>query len=156
MSTIIDANIIKKSNFAAVVRRKTANGLTDTYLIAVTEGSGDNIDADDIADGIVDYMNDTLYAIEDGISINETDGGMVLFREAYCDKNAEELIMTAVTDLLGNTKSNEDYIITCLPATIDADFVEDAMYMKDDYIHGIDPNNDYRVLLDAINNATTH
>ena len=58
--------------------------LSKRQIVKIAEGSGDNLDNGDYANGYVDYIYYEQYAIEDGFP--DVDGGMVLLTEPFRDK----------------------------------------------------------------------
>ena len=71
------------------------------YLIRAAEGTGDNLDEDDIAEGYVDYIYyDEFASIEDAYQQNTYDGGMILLNKYYKDMTTQE-IKDAVEDFVG-------------------------------------------------------
>ncbi len=60
-------------------------------LIATQEGSGDNLDAQDIAEGYVDYWLSSVYE-QDGEEINLVDSGQILTSTEIKDMDRGEKI----------------------------------------------------------------
>ena len=54
-----------------------------TYIL-VTEGTGDNLLREDIADGYVDYVNYDIGCFEEDSFVSD-DGGMVLSKKMICE-----------------------------------------------------------------------
>lgn len=71
---------------------KKPDGFNDLFVFApekkqiihISEGSGDNLLAEDIEDGYVDYVYYEQYDLDDGIS--EADGGEMMTKELVKDK----------------------------------------------------------------------
>lgn len=65
-------------------------------LITVQEGSGDNLDAQDIADGYVDYWMSSIYETraftEDGERVEPIDSGQILTSKLIADMEEEEVL----------------------------------------------------------------
>ena len=53
-------------------------------IIRIAEGTGDNLDDDDLDAGYVDYIYYDTYEMEGGI--RELDGGMVMLKEPFQEK----------------------------------------------------------------------
>lgn len=53
-------------------------------IVHVSEGTGDNLLKEDADEGYVDYLNYTCYELDGGVE--ESEGGMVLFRSLIHDK----------------------------------------------------------------------
>lgn len=53
-------------------------------IIRITEGSGDNLTDDDIANGYVDYIYYKTHSLEQGFP--EVDGGMIMLTELFQEK----------------------------------------------------------------------
>lgn len=53
-------------------------------IIYISEGTGDNLLREDIAEGYVDYINYTIYDLDNGIE--ESDGGMIMLKELFQKK----------------------------------------------------------------------
>lgn len=60
-------------------------------LITIVEGTGDNLLAEDIADGFVDYVMTSIYEV-DGEDINLIDSGQMLSRVLIKDLEEDELV----------------------------------------------------------------
>lgn len=76
-------------------------------LITVQEGSGDNLDAQDIKDGYVDYWLSSVYE-QDGEDINLLDSGQILTSKLIADMEEGEVIKR-VLDYW--EASNENYVV---------------------------------------------
>lgn len=81
----INQEINDKSDF--IIQSK------DGRIFKISEGTGDNLLDEDVANGYVDYINydyyDTLNDLADG---NSHDGGMVLLKKNYADMTLEEIL----------------------------------------------------------------
>lgn len=75
-------------------------------LITIVEGTGDNLTAEDIKDGFVDYVMTSIYRV-DGEDIVLEDGGQMLSKTPIKDLEEEELVRR-VLDYWG--LGDEDYI----------------------------------------------
>lgn len=53
-------------------------------IIYISEGTGDNLLPEDIAEGYVDYINYTIYDLDNGIE--ESDSGMIMLKELFQGK----------------------------------------------------------------------
>lgn len=60
-------------------------------LITIVEGTGDNLLAEDIADGFVDYVMTSIYEV-DGEDINLIDSGQMLSMTPIADLEEDELV----------------------------------------------------------------
>ena len=60
-------------------------------LITIVEGTGDNLLAEDEADGFVDYVMTSIYEV-DGEDINLIDSGQMLSRTLIADLEEDELV----------------------------------------------------------------
>ena len=60
-------------------------------LITIVEGTGDNLLAEDEADGFVDYVLTSIYEV-DGEDINLIDSGQMLSRTLISDLEEDELV----------------------------------------------------------------
>ena len=81
-------------------------------LVATQEGTGDNLDKQDIEDGYVDYWMSSIYE-QDGEEINLVDSGQILTSKLIADMEEEE-ILERVFDYweLGDPKDREtNYVI---------------------------------------------
>ena len=81
-------------------------------LVATQEGTGDNLDKQDIEDGYVDYWMSSIYE-QDGEEINLVDSGQILTSKLIADMGEEE-ILGRVFDYweLGDPEDREtDYVI---------------------------------------------
>ena len=76
-------------------------------LITVQEGSGDNLDAQDIKDGYVYYWLSSVYE-QDGEDINLLDSGQILTSKLVADMEEDEVIKR-VLDYW--EASNENYVV---------------------------------------------
>ena len=54
-------------------------------IMVMQEGTGDNLEPEDIEDGYVDYINLTMYVYDGACEIEELDGGMRLTTELVQD-----------------------------------------------------------------------
>ena len=78
-------------------------------IIMISEGSGDNLLKEDIAEGYQDYINYEIYDVEQGMP--EADGGMVMYKELVGEKF--EKLSDAIPDVLDMAYGNKNipYII---------------------------------------------
>ena len=76
-------------------------------LITVVEGTGDNLDAQDIKDGYVDYWLSSVYE-QDGEELNLLDSGQILTSKPIADMEEGEAI-NRVLDYW--EASNENYVV---------------------------------------------
>lgn len=60
-------------------------------LITIVEGTGDNLLAEDEADGFVDYVMTSVYRVE-GEDIVLEDGGQMLSQTSIADLEEDELV----------------------------------------------------------------
>lgn len=60
-------------------------------LITIVEGTGDNLLAEDEADGFIDYVMTSIYEV-DGEDINLIDSGQMLSRTLISDLEEDELV----------------------------------------------------------------
>lgn len=60
-------------------------------IITSQEGSGDNLDAQDIKDGFVDYLMSSVYE-QDGEDIKLVDAGQILSGEFFKDMDSTEVL----------------------------------------------------------------
>lgn len=60
-------------------------------LITIVEGTGDNLLAEDIAEGFVDYVMTSIYEV-DGEDINLIDSGQMLSMTPIKDLEEDELV----------------------------------------------------------------
>ena len=60
-------------------------------LVAVQEGTGDNLDAQDIKDGYVDYWLSSIYE-QDGEDITLVDSGQILTSKPIAEMEDEEIL----------------------------------------------------------------
>ena len=60
-------------------------------LITIVEGAGDNLTAEDEADGFVDYVMTSIYEV-DGEDINLIDSGQMLSKTLIEDLEEDELV----------------------------------------------------------------
>ena len=60
-------------------------------LITIVEGTGDNLLAEDKADGFVDYVLTSIYEV-DGEDINLIDSGQMLSKTPIADLEDDELV----------------------------------------------------------------
>lgn len=61
------------------------------YLITIVEGTGDNLLPEDEAEGFVDYVMTSIYAV-DGEDINLKDSGQMLLKTPIEDLEEDELV----------------------------------------------------------------
>ena len=82
--------------------------LKDTErLIAVAVGTGDNLTAEDIDEGFVDYLMSTIYK-QEGDELVEEDGGQILSSKLIGDMELDEVV-DKVRDYW--EVKDEDYVI---------------------------------------------
>lgn len=60
-------------------------------LITIVEGTGDNLTAEDEAEGFVDYVMTSIYEV-DGEDINLIDSGQMLSQTPIVDLEEDELV----------------------------------------------------------------
>lgn len=60
-------------------------------VITLQEGSGDNLDKQDIKDGFVDYWLSSVYE-QDGEELNLVDSGQILSSKLIADMETDEII----------------------------------------------------------------
>lgn len=127
--------VTNKSNMLIALKHETSDGREESLLFAITEGSGDNLDREDIANGMVDYMNFSVYTFNSNSleenSLEEYDGGMIMFDEPYANKSTETLIKTAVEDFFDKLENDEEYTAVCLPDTFDAETIDEVIFDPD-------------------------
>ncbi len=60
----------------------------------IEEGTGDNLDSEDIEQGYVDYIYYSVYSSEEDYDNGkeEFDGGMVLLKQYYVDLSEDEIV----------------------------------------------------------------
>lgn len=75
-------------------------------LITIVEGTGDNLSAEDEADGFVDYVMTSMYKV-DGEDIVLEDGGQMLSKAQIKDLEEDELV-SRVLDYWG--LGGEDWV----------------------------------------------
>lgn len=80
------------------------------FLIKISEGTGDNLLREDIADGYVDYVNWDSYIVflADDPEFIEEDGGMVLSRKSVREMTIDEIIEAVKAE----TGRPDDKVIT--------------------------------------------
>lgn len=78
-------------------------------LIAVQEGTGDNLDAQDIKDGYVDYWLSSVYE-QDGEEINLLDSGQILTSKSIADMPEEEWL-DRIFDYWEIDRAEANYVI---------------------------------------------
>ena len=82
---------------------------SEQQVIRISEGTGDNLDETDMANGYVDYIYYSQYSRE--LDFPEIDGGMILLTELFQEKyNATEDAIPAVLDMAFGDASI-DYIM---------------------------------------------
>lgn len=64
-------------------------------LITATEGTGDNLLDEDIAEGYCDYIMTNIYK-QEGYELEEEDGGQLLLTTMYRDMDTEEIAKRVV------------------------------------------------------------
>ncbi len=72
-----------------IMQKENVENYADIYvyipdkkkIIYISEGTGDNLLREDIAEGYVDYINYTIYDLDNGIE--ESDGGMIMLKELF-------------------------------------------------------------------------
>lgn len=69
------------------------------HIIKIAEGTGNNLNDEDYAEGYVDYIDYTAYQMED--EFPEYDGGMIMLKEEFRIKykSTEECIPDVLEDL---------------------------------------------------------
>lgn len=78
----------------------------DGLIYAICEGTGDNLDAEDIGNGYVDYIYyDSYKTLEDLKDDEGYDGGMVLLKRPYSELTVREILLE-VSDFTGSTFDN--------------------------------------------------
>ena len=138
--TVANIKDIKNiSDFTIAVKDKSG----EIKYITVQEGSGDNLTAEDIQQGCIDYINYTEYTIDNSV-IKEHDGGMELLTEYYADMSPEDIIKT----MLYATDTPDDVTIFCLPCEADTEFFENATGLDMNDPDSTDNNDE---LLDVFN-----
>ena len=82
---------------------------SEQQLIRIAEGSGDNLDDDDIKAGYVDYIYYDQYELDS--QMDNVDGGQIMMTELFRDKykSTEECIPEVLEFAFGSAKM--DYII---------------------------------------------
>lgn len=81
-------------------------------IITAVEGTGDNLTAEDEADGFVDYLMSSVYE-QDGDELKLVDAGQILSSKLIADMEEEELLKK-IFDYweVGDPESREaDYVI---------------------------------------------
>lgn len=78
---------------------------SEQQILKISEGSGDNLTDEDMAEGLVDYIYYEQYSREFGFP--EVDGGMVMLTELFREKY----------------ESTKD----CIPAVLDMAFGDETM-----------------------------
>ena len=81
----------------------------EQQIIRISEGSGDNLSEEDVAEGYVDYIYYEQYSRE--IDFPEVDGGMIMLTELFQDKyeSTKECIPAVLDMAFGD--ENMEYII---------------------------------------------
>ena len=65
----------------------------DGRIFRIWEGTGDNLFAEDIEQGYVDYINYEIYQnIQAVYDQDYDDGGMILLKQLYADMSAADII----------------------------------------------------------------
>lgn len=81
----------------------------EQQIIRISEGSGDNLTDDDIAQGYVDYIYYESYSREPGFP--EVDGGMIMLTEPFQEKfKSTSEVIPAVLDMAFGDE-NIEYIL---------------------------------------------
>lgn len=78
-------------------------------LIVAVEGTGDNLTAEDEADGLKDYMMTTLYA-QDGDQLIEQDAGQMMTSKELSSLETDEIV-ELLMDYWGYNKDAVDYAV---------------------------------------------
>lgn len=81
----------------------------EQQIIVISEGSGDNLDEADMANGYVDYIYYEQHSREPGFP--EVDGGMIMLTELLQEtyKNMEECVSAVLDMAFGDVTM--DYIV---------------------------------------------
>lgn len=81
----------------------------EQQIVSISEGSGDNLDEADIANGYVDYIYYEQYSREQGFP--EVDGGLIMLTELFQEKykNTAEAIPAVLDMAFGDVTM--EYII---------------------------------------------
>lgn len=81
----------------------------EQQIIRISEGSGDNLSEEDMAEGYVDYIYYEQYSRE--IDFPEVDGGMIMLTELFQDKykSTKECIPAVLDMAFGD--ENMEYIV---------------------------------------------
>lgn len=79
-------------------------------IICITTGTGDNLTAEDIKNGYVDYLNYNTYTLDNGIE--ESDGGMLLLTESETNtyKSLKDTIPAILKDVYDNEQLKYKFI----------------------------------------------
>ncbi len=71
-----------------------------SIVIRIAEGSGDNLDKEDLNNGFVDYIDYSVYKTGYQLRQDEGfDGGMILLKQHYSDLPSEEIIKMVLDDV---------------------------------------------------------
>lgn len=72
-------------------------------FLHVAEGTGDNLDSDDIEEGFVDYYVWSTFHMSAALELTEVDGGMCLMRDMCADAftDAEAMLQDCMSEWLG-------------------------------------------------------
>lgn len=75
----------------------------EALFLHVAEGTGDNLDSDDEAEGYVDYYMWSTYKMDSSLELTEVDGGMCLLKSMCVDAftDAEEMLKDCMAEWLG-------------------------------------------------------
>lgn len=120
------SNVKNKSEFAFYVK---SHG--NKYIIAIKEGTGDNLLKSDINDGYIDYFDIEKYAVSD-CDITAEDGGMCLLEDRFDAIPIEIMIENALSEM---DIAPNSVIANCLSAEITPEILEEiADNDIDDYI----------------------
>ena len=81
----------------------------EQQIIRISDGSGDNLSEEDMAEGYVDYIYYEQYSRE--IDFPEVDGGMIMLTELFQDKykSTKECIPAVLDMAFGD--ENMEYIV---------------------------------------------
>lgn len=72
-------------------------------FVHVAEGTGDNLDSDDLEEGYVDYYMWSTYHMNAALELTEHDGGMCLLKSMCVDAfaDAEAMLQDCMSEWLG-------------------------------------------------------
>lgn len=72
-------------------------------FLHVAEGTGDNLDSDDLEEGYVDYYMWSTYKMDAALELTELDGGMCLLKSMCVDAfaDAEAMLQDCLSEWLG-------------------------------------------------------